>query len=154
MCAFLKGLILFERQTLSRKRNRSSIHWFTPQPATMARTELLWNWQPGAASESPVLVQGPKNLNHCPLLSQIINKQLDQKRNSWDINQHPYTKSVPQLQGLACGVTMLALMFTCLTPSVHKGYSITHLLYLNNNSRKYVLSSITQWQFQKFSLSL
>lgn len=34
--------------------------------------------------------QSPKDLDHCPLLSQVISRELDQKWGSRDLNQHPY----------------------------------------------------------------
>ena len=44
---------------------RSSIHWFTSQVATVARVELIQTQEPGASSGSLMQVQGPKALG-CP----------------------------------------------------------------------------------------
>lgn len=60
---------------------RSSIHWFPPPMAVMARAELGQPWQPGACL---MLVQHPEDLCHSLLLSQTIGRELNWKWSSWD----------------------------------------------------------------------
>ena len=55
-----------------RQRERSSTHWFTPQMASVAGARLIGSQEPGASSRSPTRVQGPKDLDHLPLLSQAM----------------------------------------------------------------------------------
>ena len=83
---FFKDLFLLESQIYreERERGRSSVLWFTPQEAAMARTAPNRSQEPGASSGSPTWVQGPKALGHPWLLSQATGRELEGKRGCRD----------------------------------------------------------------------
>lgn len=87
---------------LEREEREVSIHWFTIQMDVMTDVRSDWNQEPGASSSSHMVLE-PKHLDHAPLLSQTIRKELDDKESSWDLIQHPY--GMPPLQATALFIT-------------------------------------------------
>lgn len=93
---YLKGRLYWKKRR-ERKR-RFSTCWFTPQMSPIARVELVQSQELGASFSSPMWVQGPKVLNHPPLLSRTTSREQNENLSSWNINQYPYEMASPTLQ--------------------------------------------------------
>ena len=62
--SFFKDLFIYFKVRVAQreveKREGSSIHWFSPQLAAMARVVPIQSQEQGASSRSPTWVQGPR----------------------------------------------------------------------------------------------
>ena len=80
---FFKVLVIYLKCIVTetqRQRERSSICWFTPQVAAMARATLIQNQEPGASSRSPTHT-GTRAQGHGPSSTfSGHNRELDWKR--------------------------------------------------------------------------
>lgn len=106
---FLKTCLKFFKRQIYRGKERQkesfSISWLTPQMA--ARTGTEPNQRLGARSLlcSPMWEQGSKHLRHPLQLSQASNREMDRKRNSWDMGPTAMWDANATGGGIACYAT-------------------------------------------------
>ncbi|XP_051676045.1 alkylated DNA repair protein alkB homolog 8 isoform X5 [Oryctolagus cuniculus] len=94
---------------------------------------------PRASSRSPMQMQGPKDLDHLPLLSQAISTELDQKWSSWDLNWHLYGMLVPQAE------THYA---TALAPRIGLVVTVARILWTFVEKGNFRPLRVMRWQCQ------